>query len=70
MPFLYFYRKKLAEYLPYYAIGTNKLVQIIRHSSSEQRLLQQYERATQKSVSTLTCQKDFLKYCWSLPFYG
>lgn len=65
-----FFKKMLSDFLPYYAIGSNKLVQMIRQSSSEQRLIQQYERATKKSADTFACQSEFLNYCRSLPFYG
>uniref|UniRef100_A0A7M5WSF1 FERM domain-containing protein 8 n=1 Tax=Clytia hemisphaerica TaxID=252671 RepID=A0A7M5WSF1_9CNID len=65
-----FFKKTLSEYLPYYAIGSNKFLQLLRQSSSEQHLLQQYERATNKSHDSLSCQLEFLKYCRSLSFYG
>ena len=68
--FLFFFRKSLSDFLPYYAIGSNKLVQFLRHSSSEQRLLQQYEHASNKSNDIVSCQKQFLSYCRSIPFYG
>lgn len=65
-----YFRKKLSKYLPYYAIGSNKIIQQFRSSKTELRLLQQYEHISNKVTDVNSCQKMFLEYCQSLPFYG
>ena len=64
------FKKRLNEFLPFYAIGYNKISQYIRSSSTEQRLLAQYESASNTLNDKLACYKKFLEYCHSLEFYG
>jgi len=65
-----YFKKNLCNYLPYYAIGSNKIIQFMKSSSSEQRLIDQFQHASNKADDIKTCQKTFLEYCRSLPFYG
>ena len=66
----FFCRKCLQKFLPYYAIGSNKLIEFAKSSKTEQRLIQQYEHATNKFADIKACQKGFLDYCRDLEFYG
>ena len=65
-----FFRKRLNEFLPYYAIGSNKISQAIYSSGVEQRLLQHYSVASVKCGDLVACYTTLLEYCRSLDFYG
>jgi len=64
------FRKRLNEFLPYYAIGSNKISQYIHSSGTEKRLLAQYQIASQILQDKISCYKKFLDYCHTLDFYG
>ena len=49
---------------------SDKLIEFAKSSKTEQRLIQQYEHATNKFVDVKACQKGFLDYCRDLEFYG
>lgn len=63
-------RKKLSHYLPYYAIGTNKLSQYLHATKEERRLLERYEQLSNFLATDYDCYKKYLDYCHSLDYYG
>jgi len=64
------FKKRLNEFLPYYAIGSNKISQYIYSSGAEQRLLHEYQSASKDLGDKLACYSKYLEECHKLDFYG
>uniref|UniRef100_T2M6J2 FERM domain-containing protein 8 n=1 Tax=Hydra vulgaris TaxID=6087 RepID=T2M6J2_HYDVU len=62
-----YFKNLLSKYLPQYAFSTNKIIQYF-NVSAEHRLFARYKEVSDRSKET--CERTFLNYCRSLPFYG
>lgn len=65
-----FFKKRLNEFLPYYAIGSNKISQYIYSSGADQRLINEYRNASKDLEDKIACYKEYLEECHKLDFYG